>query len=104
MFRRNAPPGTPSAHPMRERRRRLLCIMWDLIDRLTWLKLLMNARGEEMLEPWRTSLALPELWNRTLLEEPGSFDEAGEPMDLAFELDCRQHDVNAVRRVITSPG
>lgn len=77
--------------------------MWQLVDRLEWLYLLMNARCEDAFETWRDSLAFPHQWTRTLLEESRSHDEGGEPMDLRYELDCQQGDVDVVR-FITFPG
>ena len=77
--------------------------MWQLIDRLEWLYLLMNALCEDALETWRDSLAFPEMWTRTPLEESRSYDEGGEPMDLRYELDCQQENVDVMRSV-TFPG
>ena len=71
--------------------------MWQLIDRLDWLYLLMNERLEDAFEIWRDSLAFPHQWTRTVLEESRSYDEGGEPMDLQYELECQQGDVDVVR-------
>ena len=82
---------------------RVLFVLWRLIDWLDYLQLLMNARCEEVFEPWLNSLAFPHQWTRTLLEESGSYEEGGEPMDLRYELDCQQGDVDVVR-FVTFPG
>ena len=97
-LRRGDPP-VPEMHL----RWRTLRVMWQLIDRLEWLYLLMNARLEDGFETWRDSLAFPEMWTRTMLKESGNYDEGGEPMDLRYELDCQQENVD-VGRFATFPG